>query len=52
VLLVLEDSSLESITTAVRFQKELIAKGKSVRLELKPKKLNILLYSLLEAGFT
>lgn len=52
VLLVLEDSSLESITTAVRFQKELIATGKSVRLELKPKKLNILLDSMLEAGFT
>jgi histidyl-tRNA synthetase len=52
VLLVLEDSSLESITTAVRFQKELIGSGKSVRLELKPKKLNILLDSMLEAGFT
>ena len=52
VLLVLEDSSLETITTAVRFQKELIATGKSVRLELKPKKLNILLDSMLEAGFT
>jgi histidyl-tRNA synthetase len=52
VLLVLEDSSLETIKTAVRFQKELIATGKSVRLELKPKKLNILLDSMLEAGFT
>jgi len=52
VLLVLEDSSLETIKTAVRFQKELIAKGKSVRLELKPKKLNILLDSMLQAGFT
>jgi histidyl-tRNA synthetase len=52
VLLVLEDSSLETITTAVRFQKELIASGKSVRLEIKPKKLNILLDSMLEAGFT
>ena len=52
VLLVLEDSSLETINTAVRFQKELIASGKSVRLELKPKKLNILLDSMLEAGFT
>ncbi len=52
VLLVLEDSSLETITNAVRFQKELIASGKSVRLELKPKKLNILLDSMLEAGFT
>jgi len=52
VLLVLEDSSLETITNAVRFQKELIASGKAVRLELKPKKLNILLDSMLEAGFT
>ena len=52
VLLVLEDSSLETITTAVKFQKELIGSGKSVRLELKPKKLNILLDSMLEAGFT
>ena len=52
VLLVLEDSSLETIKTAIRFQKELIASGKSVRLELKPKKLNILLDSMLEAGFT
>ena len=52
VLLVLEDSSLETISTAVRFQKELIGSGKSVRLELKPKKLNILLDSMLEAGFT
>jgi histidyl-tRNA synthetase len=51
VLLVLEDSSLETIKTAIRFQKELIATGKSVRLELKPKKLNILLDSMLEAGF-
>jgi len=52
VLLVLEDSSLETINTAIRFQKELIATGKSVRLELKPKKLNILLDTMLEAGFT
>jgi len=52
VLLVLEDSSLETIKTAIRFQKELIATGKSVRLELKPKKLNSLLDSMVEAGFT
>ena len=52
VLLVLEDSSVECIKNAVRFQKELIAQGKSVRLELKPKKLNILLDSMLEAGFS
>jgi histidyl-tRNA synthetase len=52
VLLVLEDSSVECVKNAVRFQKELIAEGKSVRLELKPKKLNILLDSMLEAGFS
>jgi len=52
VLLVLEDSSVECIKNAVRFQKELIDSGKSVRLELKPKKLNILLDSMLEAGFS
>jgi histidyl-tRNA synthetase len=52
VLLVLEDPSVECIKNAVRFQKELIAQGKSVRLELKPKKLNILLDSMLEAGFS
>jgi histidyl-tRNA synthetase len=52
VLLVLEDPSVDCITNAVRFQKQLIAEGKSVRLELKPKKLNILLDSMLEAGFS
>jgi histidyl-tRNA synthetase len=52
VLLVLEETSVECIKNAVRFQKELIASGKSVRLELKPKKLNILLDSMLEAGFS
>jgi len=52
VLLVLEDSSIDCIKAVVGFQKELIAQGKSVRLELKPKKLNILLDSMLEAGFS
>jgi len=52
VLLVLEETSVECIRNAVRFQKELIAQGKSVRLELKPKKLNILLDSMREAGFS
>jgi histidyl-tRNA synthetase len=52
VLLVLEDSSIDCIKAAVGFQKDLIAQGKSVRLELKPKKLNILLDSMLEAGFS
>jgi histidyl-tRNA synthetase len=52
VLLVLEETSVECIKNAVRFQKKLIALGKSVRLELKPKKLNILLDSMREAGFS
>jgi histidyl-tRNA synthetase len=52
VLLVLEDSSIDCIKAAVGFQKALIAQGKSVRLELKPKKLNNLLDSMLEAGFS
>ena len=52
VLLVLEDSSIDCIKAAVGFQKELIAQDKSVRLELKPKKLNVLLDSMLEAGFS
>jgi histidyl-tRNA synthetase len=52
VVLVLEDSSLEVITKAVAFQKQLIASGKAVRLEIKPKKLNVLLDSLLANGFS
>ena len=52
VVLVLEDSSLEVINKAVAFQKQLIASGKAVRLEIKPKKLNVLLDSLLANGFS
>ena len=52
VVLVLEDSSLEVITKAVAFQKQLIASGKAVRLEIKPKKLNVLLDSLMANGFS
>jgi histidyl-tRNA synthetase len=52
VVLVLEDNSLEVITKAVAFQKQLIDSGKTVRLEIKPKKLNVLLDSLLANGFT
>jgi histidyl-tRNA synthetase len=51
VVLVLEDNSLEVITKAVAFQKQLIASGKTVRLEIKPKKLNVLLDSLVANGF-
>ena len=52
VVLVLEDGSLDCIKKGLSFQKELIAKGSSVRLEVRPKKLNILLDSLQSAGFS
>ena len=52
VVLVLEDISLEVINKAVAFQKQLIASGKAVRLEIKPKKLNVLLDSLVANGFS
>jgi len=52
VVLVLEDGSLECIKKGLSFQKELIAKGSLVRLEVRPKKLNILLDSLQSAGFS
>jgi hypothetical protein len=51
-VLVLEDSSLEVINKAFAFQKQLIASGKAVRLEIKPKKLNVLLDSLVANGFS
>jgi histidyl-tRNA synthetase len=51
VVLVLEDGSLDCIKKGLSFQKELIAKGSLVRLEVRPKKLNILLDSLQSAGF-
>jgi len=52
VVLVLEDASLDCIKKGLSFQKELIAKGSLVRLEVRPKKLNILLDSLQSAGFS
>jgi histidyl-tRNA synthetase len=52
VVLVLEDGSLECIKKGLSFQKELIAKGSLVRLEVRPKKMNILLDSLQGAGFS
>jgi histidyl-tRNA synthetase len=52
VVLVLEDDSLVCIKKGLSFQKELIAKGSLVRLEVRPKKLNILLDSLQSAGFS
>jgi len=52
VVLVLEDGSPDCIKKGLSFQKELIAKGSLVRLEVRPKKLNILLDSLQSAGFS
>jgi histidyl-tRNA synthetase len=52
VVLVLEDGSLDCIKKGLSFQKELIAQGSLVRLEVRPKKLNILLDSLQSAGFS
>jgi histidyl-tRNA synthetase len=52
VVLVLEDGSLDCIKKGLSFQKELIAKGSLVRLEVRPKKLNILLDSLQSAGIS
>ena len=52
VVLVLEDGSLDCIKKGLSFQKELIAKGSLVRLEVRPKKLNVLLDSLQSAGFS
>jgi len=52
VVLVLEDGSPDCIKKGLSFQKELIAKGSLVRLEVRPKKLNILLDSLQGAGFS
>ena len=50
VVLVLEDKSV--LAKALGFQKELIAKGLQVRLETRPKRLNLLLDSMAENGFT
>ena len=50
VVLVLEDKSV--LAKALGFQKDLIAKGLQVRLEARPKRLNLLLDSMAENGFT
>ena len=50
VVLVLEDKSV--LAKALGFQKDLIAKGLQVRLEVRPKRLNLLLDSMAENGFT
>jgi histidyl-tRNA synthetase len=52
LVLVLDDTSAETIGVALARQKELFGHGYSVRLEQRPKKLNLLLDSLAEQGFT
>ena len=52
VVLVLDDESQPVIAQALAVQKDLIASGHSVRLEQRPKKLNILLDALAEQGFS
>ena len=52
LVLVLDDASAETIGVALARQKELFEHGYSVRLEQRPKKLNLLLDSLAEQGFT
>jgi len=52
VVLVLDDESQPVIAHALAVQKDLIASGHSVRLEQRPKKLNILLDALAEQGFS
>jgi histidyl-tRNA synthetase len=52
VVLVLDDASAETIGVALARQNELFEHGYGVRLEQRPKKLNLLLDSLAEQGFT
>ncbi len=52
VVLVLENESAAVVAKALRVQADLIAKGRVVRLEQRPKKLNLLLESLAEQGYT
>ncbi len=52
LVLVLADTSPTTIGVALARQKELFEHGYSVRLEQRPKKLNLLLDSLAEQGFT
>jgi histidyl-tRNA synthetase len=51
VVLVLENESADVVAQALRVQADLIAEGRVVRLEQRPKKLNLLLESLAEQGY-
>jgi histidyl-tRNA synthetase len=52
VVLVLENESADVVAQALRVQADLIAEGRVVRLEQRPKKLNLLLESLADQGYT
>jgi histidyl-tRNA synthetase len=52
VVLVLENESADVVAQALRVQADLIAEGRVVRLEQRPKKLNLLLESMAEQGYT
>jgi histidyl-tRNA synthetase len=52
LVLVLDDASSQTIGVALARQKDLFEHGYGVRLEQRPKKLNLLLDSLAEQGFT
>jgi len=51
IVLVLENAEPRTLANAVALQSELIAQNNVVRLENRPKKLNLLLESLAENGF-
>ncbi|MFM8927405.1 MAG: ATP phosphoribosyltransferase regulatory subunit, partial [Rhodoluna sp.] len=51
VVLVLEDDSAIVLKNALQYQRELIDQGLNVRLELKPKRLNLLLENMKANGF-
>jgi histidyl-tRNA synthetase len=51
VVLVLDDESTEVMSQAIEYQKELISQGFRVRLEVKPKRLNLLLETMKANGF-
>ena len=52
VVLVLESDSANTVANALAAQRDLIALGHSVRLELRPKKLGLLLEQLAEQGIS
>ena len=47
----LDDESTEVMSKAIEYQKELISQGLRVRLEVKPKRLNLLLETMKANGF-